>query len=774
MKLSLAWIFDHIDTYDKNVDMSALMHLFNEKVAEIEGYYESNIDLASLYPAQVVSQDPCELFVPELNSTVNPAMREDIKLHRFYLLKKTNTGFRWAKESDFGGQKDTLLPALTFDEQDAKGGWRQTMQANDYVIDIDNKSVTHRPDMWGHRGCAREIALLLDLPMKLIDSMITPLPLENYATEVSATALQPFSARIITPEYADRFAFAYFSCIHNDSSIPLIASRLCRVGLRPIDLLVDATNYVMCDLGQPMHAFDANRISAKHIEIRTARPHEKLILLDDETIDLTEKDIVITDGTKPISLAGIMGGKETRTTPDTTAMLLESAHFDATTVRESAAHHKKRTESSARFEKTLDPNMNVIAIERYVRLLQDADVDFKVSSIASMGRNAEELVLSIEHSYIEKRLGTPISTEQVIAIFRGLHFQVTSNSSGNDIIYEVHVPTFRCTKDIRIKEDLLEEIARCFGYTHIPFVLPTKETKPSALHAVYAVRHIKQLLAYGTALHEVSNYSFYDELFLHELGWHPHNPIPVQSPVSENWRALVSSLIPGLLKNVVTNHTEHELLNFFEWGRVWHRENENIIERKQLAGICYDQKKAVSFYTVQSLIARLAHMLRLPIMWRKVDNPHEPWFAPYQTAHLMYGEIQIGTVGVLDIAFTHTVLQGHAAAFVLDGDFLINYVGTPMQFVPVSRFPTIRRDISMMVPLAITVESIKEALLQCSDRITEVSLLDVYQKEDWIDTKSLAFSYLIQDTHKTLTSEEADAVSALAVQAVKALGAQIR
>ncbi len=142
--------------------------------------------------------------------------------------------------------------------------------------------------------------------------MIMPLQVQEFATEVPATAQQPFSARIVEPAYINRFAFAYFAQIQNGPSLPWMAARLCRAGQRPIDVLVDMTNYVMCDIGQPMHAFDANVISAKHFELRLAQPHEKLTLLDDETIELTEKDIVITDGTKPISLAGVMGGKDTQ------------------------------------------------------------------------------------------------------------------------------------------------------------------------------------------------------------------------------------------------------------------------------------------------------------------------------------------------------------------------------------------------------------------------------------------------------------------------------
>jgi phenylalanyl-tRNA synthetase beta chain len=780
MKLSIAWLFDHIDAQYTHLDMSQLMSTFNQKVAEIEGFYTSKIDLASLFLAQVESVAPTECFIPELNESTQLPSREGIEKGQWYLIIKKRDGYDWANQSDLGRRGDEaekmlrLLPAMSTDEQDAKGGWKQQVVAEDYIIEIDNKSITHRPDMWGHRGFAREIALLLGKTMKPLDNMITTLPIQDFSTEVPATAQQPFSARIIEPRLINRFAYAYFSEIHNESSLPWMAARLCRIGQRPIDALVDMTNYVMCDMGQPMHAFDANGISAKHFEIRLAKPHEKLTLLDDETIELTDKDIVITDGTKPISLAGVMGGKDTQMQPSTASMVLESAHFDATSVRETAARHKKRTEASARFEKTLDPNQNILAIERFVRLLQDAEILYKVSGIASMGPKAQELAVSIEHEYIEKRLGVEIAAEQIISVLHSLGFQATTATVQGNFVYHIQVPTFRSTKDVRIKEDILEEIGRSFGYTNIPFVLPHKEMKPSSLHHVYVVRRIKQLLAYGCAMREVSNYSFYDEDFLRELHWQPQDSICVQSPVSENWKALTGSLIPGLLKNICQNNAEYDRLSFFEWGRVWHKDQDQIIERKQLAGIKYSQKNSISFYDLQALIEQIAHLIRLPLSWQKVCDPTDPWFAPYQTARIMYGDICIGTVGVIDIAFTHSIFSGYAAAFVLDGDFLVDFYGTPIRFVASSKYPSVQRDISIMVPLAVTVDRLQEAIYQSSDLIKKVTLVDMFRKEDWVDTKSLTFNFIMQDEHKTLTSQEVDAIAAGAIQAVQALGAQVR
>lgn len=775
MKFSVSWLCDHLEIDVASIDMRHLAALFNQKVAELEGYVERSIDLTSLYIARVSAiEKEIVCSVAELNSSLALPIREGVQLGKCYLIKKSAQGYSWATEADFYGEKNSLVGALTVRDEHISGGWKNGLTPIDYIIEIDNKAITHRPDMWGHRGFAREIGLLLDVPMKSIEPMLTKLQVLTYDNQVPATAQQPFSARIMQPEYIDRFAFAYFAQIHNEASAPWMAARLLAVGLRPIDMLVDITNYVMCDLGQPMHAFDANVIPAKHIELRLAQAHEKLTLLDGETIELTDKDIVVTDGSKPISLAGVMGGADTQITQNTGSILLESAHFEPATVRESAARHKKRTESSARFEKMLDPNQNILAIERFVHLLQSAKIPFKVSSIASMGVKVEDLIITIEHAYIERRLGVTIEQEHVVNILRSLDFRVAMLTHDSERIYRVEVPTFRSTKDVCIKEDLLEEIARLFGYTNIPFVLPCKETKPSLQHAVYRLRRIKQFLAYGRGMQEVANYSFYDEDFIRMLNWQPHEPIAVQSPVSENWKTLVGSLVPGLLKNIWQNAAEQEELSFFEWGRIWSRDGEKICEQKELTAVLYKRKAELSFYDIQEIVAELAHMIRLPLHWQKIDNPVEPWFAPYRTARIMYGDIAVGKVGIADQAFTHAVLQGSIGIFTLQGDFLEEFCGVPIAYKAPSKYPAIERDISALFPLELTVEQIARHLKELDPAIVAVALVDIFQKDDWLDRKSLTFTLTLQAFDKTLTSAQADVIMKKVEHALQELGGEVR
>ena len=192
--MSINWIFDHINAECKDLDVSALMHLFNERVAELEGSYISKIGIESLFLGRVIASDEqIKLFVPELNKEVMASARKDVLPGQWYMLNQNSGGFDWANELNLGGEKDALLPQFATDEQDAKGGWKNQILDTDYIIEIDNKAITHRPDMWGHRGFAREIALLLDLPLKPLSDMVTPLPVQEFEVK----CLQQLNSRFL-------------------------------------------------------------------------------------------------------------------------------------------------------------------------------------------------------------------------------------------------------------------------------------------------------------------------------------------------------------------------------------------------------------------------------------------------------------------------------------------------------------------------------------------------------------------------------------------------
>ncbi|HLF66977.1 MAG TPA: phenylalanine--tRNA ligase beta subunit-related protein, partial [Gammaproteobacteria bacterium] len=472
--------------------------------------------------------------IPEWNTDARIGLRSDAKEGNWYLVIKEGKQYRWALSTNLGGHKEMLLPAITGDTALQDGSWKQAFEAYDVIFDVDNKSITHRPDLWGHRGFAREVAAILDLKLLPLEDFLVSKKIMPYESSAKGASDMPFKLEIADKTVCKRFAGYTVFDVANQPSLLWMAARLSRVDSRAIDALVDFTNYVMLDISQPMHAFDADRLSNSSITVRRAQNKEKLTLLDDQEITLTDQDVVIADGQRPVSLAGIMGGKHSGVGSDTTSLFLESANFDAATIRRSAQRHKVRSEASARFEKSLDINQNTDAILRFLKLLKDAQMPFKsADAIVSVGALVQPPERTISHAFIEARLGTSVASSFIANTLRKLGFELRQEKKDADSIYHITVPTFRATKDIDIKEDIVEEIGRFYGWSAITPKLPFLQTKPKPIHFVVQMGRIKHLLSYGLRMRELYTYSFFDESFLKEISWDPGETLTVKDPVSE-------------------------------------------------------------------------------------------------------------------------------------------------------------------------------------------------------------------------------------------------
>jgi len=794
MKLSLRWIFDHIDGDWKKVDIVDLVDKFNKITAEIEGYEKFELDLAHFSLVILRSLEArdrqgergdCSVtaYSPEWDKEITLSGRQDIKEGKLYLVKKEGDGVKWASLVDFGCPKDGLVSAVHVKDSEINGDWKKEFEWEDYIIEVDNKSITHRPDMWGHRGFAREVAAILGLPfIRDEDEFLKKLPVRQYQGYESNKDDSEFFIKVQNPEVGKRFSGVYVKSVENRSSSLWMASRLMRVGSRPIDFIVDVTNYVMLDTSQPMHAFDVDKLSQKVIEPRFAKSGEKLVLLDDSEIELTQKDYVITDGKKVVALAGVMGGKHSGIDDSTKSLFIESANFDAATIRNSAIRVKNRTEASSRFEKSLDPNQNIFGIFRLLKLFDDENIVYSSEEqILSVGPETDDLEIIISHEFIEKRLGAQVTSEFIKNVFDKLEFEHEEWGESQEYEYRLFVPTFRSTKDVTLKIDLVEEIGRFFGYENTDFVLPKKGTQPYDFSRVLCPRKLKKLLSFGIKMREVRNYSFYDESFLAKLNWEPKDYIPVANPVSENWKKLVTSLVPHLIKNVVNNVAKYDQLRFFEWARVWSCKDNlanpnDRTEKRTLSGIFYDKK--IDFYCAKSWVNSIFELLSMQVSWEKVDlvkiKENYPWFFPYQTACIKCNGHMVGYAGKLDPAFVPDLFEGDAFAFELDGEFLLDYKPETKKLTPISKYPEVARDVSMFVSLSVTVAQVTDLIKSSSEKIKMAYLVDFFQKDDWKDKKSLTFRFIMQDYNKTLEKDEVDLIYNLVVSALQNVGADIR
>jgi len=769
MKLSLAWIFDHIKGSWKEYDIQELVSRINSTTAEIEHSKKILYGWSDISVVRVTSINERGIVATsdEWKTDIILPVRADSKIGSSYLVKKSKKQYEWVTLEHLNSSKDGYVPAVA-----AHKDWKKGLETEDYILTLDNKSITHRPDLWGHRGFAREVAALLNLPLLPEERFLEAKPIKHYESS-SLKGANHVSLEIVPNSGCDRLAGMYIADITQTASTIFHATRLSRIDARPINALVDCTNYVMYDIGQPMHAFDAAHVHARKIIARPAHAGEKIKLLDGETIELRTEDCVISDDKNSLALAGIMGGFESRVTESARQIIVESAHFDPTHIRKTAHHFKKRTEASARFEKNLDPYQNTVALCRFLKLMNESGISYQSpETIISLGSLAPEKILTISHDFIIKRIGASISSDVIVSILTKLGFGVQLKH--DSMLYTITVPSFRATKDIAIKEDIVEEIARMYGYGVLTHSYPSKAMKPFDIDDVMRTRSIKHYCAYALKMHEVANYALYDEHFLQRLGWEPEHAVMLKNPVSEHYMRMVTSLIPHLIKNVYDTHVHQADLNFFECARTWTMDTVPQ-EYKKFSGIFFSQQ-TVDFYTIKNYLQSLFNAEHLMVTWQKPVSSldHLPWFDPYQTAELMCDGTLLGYVGMLMPTFLRTVVEGQACAFELDGNFLIKHPHHQYQFQHLSKYPSVSQDISLLVDSSVLVSDIEMAIAHADARIRNVILRDFFEKKEWGNKRSVTLRYIINDEDKTMTKEEIEAIIKEVYQAVQKLGATIR
>lgn len=775
MKLSLSWIFEHINGGWRRYKINELVDKFNKTTAEIENFYPLTLDMDNLSLVQVESINFKDIIAisPEWKKKISVPLRSDIKIGGWFVVKKNGKEISWATLHDFGAtSKEGLMPAVSCPDKQRSGAWKKDVAADDYILELANTSITHRADLWGVRGIAREFAAILDLELKPLTPLLKKITTKDVAKEYRGKKNE-FSIINGATKACDRFAGVYFSEIEHQPSSLWMAALLCRTDNRPIDLLVDATNFIMLDMSQPMHAFDADKVSTQVIKTRMAKQGEELTLLDDTKVKLTSKDLVITDGTKAISLAGIMGGVGTGISSKTKSVFLEVAHFESSVIRPTSTRLRVRTEASARFEKGIDPNQNIAAIRRFLKILDDEKVAYKISGpIVSIGKLFKPYVIKISQDFIEQNLGVKISKKFISDSLKKIDFEIKPIKPDS---YEIAVPTFRGTKNVTIAVDIVEEVGRFWGWDNIPLSMPTREMVPNDIHAAMSIRKIKQQCAFGLHMHETQNYPFFDESFLRELQWAPANAVQAKNPLSQNVTRLVTSLVPHLLKNVQSNITKAEQLRFFEINRIWQLVSKNKVdELKSLAAVLWDYSGKQDFYDGKNLLSSLFNMMRLHISWEKVKEVPAPWYNNYQSAVLKHEQKVIGYAGMMDSLFAERIGQGSAFIFELDADYLINYQIADISFKALSKYPYVYHDVSMLVPLEYSVEKIQQLIAGAHEQIYDVELLDMFSKDEWGDRRSLTFRFYMRHPEKTLSGDEVLLINQSVINAIKNLGAEIR
>ena len=653
-------------------------------------------------------------------------------------------------------------------EQELGSDVVEVLGLNDYILDL---SITpNRADALSMRGLTYELGALYNNKVNFNDVKKE----ENYEATSLQVAVESDSCRNYVGQIVKN--------VEVKSSPLWLQTRLMNSGIRPINNIVDITNYVLLEFGQPMHAFDKDLVGDK-IVVRDAKEGEVLETLDGEERKLQTSDLVITDGTRAIALGGVMGGKNTEVSEETKNIILESAYFNPTTVRRTSAVHGLRSDSSARFEKGIDPNMQKAALARAVELILELCPNAVVESSVGVVNKEEEKVVEITTSYINNYLGITLSTEEIAAILEGLSFTV--EVTGENLV--VKVPTRR--PDISIKQDLVEEVIRIYGYDNLASTLPkfSKTTKGGLTYSQRMVRDLRAVYA-SLGFNDTINYSLVSEEEATEYTLEDHHKVRLLMPMTETHSTLRQSLVPGLLNTVQHNAARKQKdLKLLEIGRVFFGSGDDNIQPKEtlyLSAALTGEERATKWLKESSSLDFFAAKGYLEVVFDRLGLDEKVTYKksklegmhPGRFAEVYLGEKRIGFIGEVHPQVADKLGLNTTYVFEINLDEVISESKVKPKYEEVTKYPEITRDIAMLVDVKDEYQNIYNVIESVNSKlITKVELFDLYVgAELLVGKKSLALTITYSDKQKTLTDEEVTAVHDKVLSALTEYGAIIR
>ena len=653
-------------------------------------------------------------------------------------------------------------------EQELGSDVVEVLGLNDYILDL---SITpNRADALSMRGLTYELGALYNNKVHFNDVEKE----ENYEDTSLQVAIESDSCRNYVGQVVKN--------VEVKSSPLWLQTRLMNSGIRPINNIVDITNYVLLEFGQPMHAFDKDLVGDK-IVVRDAKEDEVLETLDGEERKLQTTDLVITDGTRAIALGGVMGGKNTEVSEETKNIILESAYFNPTSVRRTSAAHGLRSDSSARFEKGIDPNMQKAALARAVELILELCPNAVVESSVGIVKKEEEKVVEITTSYINNYLGITLSTEEIVAILEGLSFTV--EVTGENLV--VKVPTRR--PDISIKQDLVEEVIRIYGYDNLASTLPkfSKTTKGGLTYSQRMVRDLRAVYA-SLGFNDTINYSLVSEEEATQYTLEDHHKVRLLMPMTETHSTLRQSLVPGLLNTVQYNVARKQKdLKLLEIGRVFFGSGDDNIQPKEtlyLSAALTGEERATKWLKESSSLDFFAAKGYLEVAFDRLGLDEKVTYKkstlegmhPGRFAEVYLGEKRIGFIGEVHPQVADKLGLNTTYVFEINLDEVISESKVKPKYEEVTKYPEITRDIAMLVDVKDEYQNIYNVIESVNSKlITNVELFDLYAgAELLVGKKSLALTITYSDKQKTLTDEEVTAVHDKVLSALTEYGAIIR
>lgn len=767
MFVSMNWIQDYVDL--SGLDIPALIHRFTLSTAEVEDVYYKGNDVKNVVAGQIVSIEnhpnskKLHLLKVDVGSEVLDIVCGAPNVQLGMVVPVALEGGRVPageiKTATIAGYESHGM-CCAADElgisDDHSGLWEipddvklgaditEIYPIKDIIFEVDNKSLTNRPDLWGHYGIAREFAAMTDRPLK-------PLDIDNTDWQSGGE----INVDVKRPDLVYRYSALRVANITKNVSPVTMQIRLYYCGMRAINLLADLTNYLMLEMGQPMHAFDGSKVHS--IAIGTPDKKGKFITLDSQERDVDENTLLIYNNDFPVAIAGIMGGLNSEIENTTDSLVLESATFDGVSVRKSSARLGLRTDASMRYEKFLDPEMTVTAIRRFVKLLETIDPGVKVVSKLTdkYVKHYDKITIKLTKAYVDRYTGIDISSDRIIKTLKSLGFGVDYK----DDEFTVSVPSWRATKDVSIKPDIIEEITRIYGYDNFE-IKSTRSLLRPVLKSVNKTddAKIQDILVRTFGLHEVMSYIWADSKKFKKLGIEVENNIRIVNGTSPDNEVLRNSMIPTLLSMVYENKSFADTFGIFEIGRVivGKLENGYADERKRLGVVLYSKTKSE-----KQLYSEAVDIVRVIFENVKHVEPEaektavvHPYEHPKNTAEVTFSGEKLGRIFTLYPTVRKNLDKtANAVCIELNLNEFYGIKKHEISFIEPSKFPSIDFDLSLVLKEGQTYGDVKQTVESLD--IPEIAAMNVIDTFDMPGkSRSVTVRLTFSSQERTLETDE--------------------
>ena len=767
MKFSYNWIREFVPELD--TPALQLERLITVRTAECEGIEPTGASLEKACAARIESVEPIP-GSPNVKAVVHtgrygdkvvvcgaPNCRPGMVSAYVPIGSKVIHGIEsdgmLASGAELGLNRDTA-GILEFDSQ---VGAPLPGCVPDWIIEIDNKSITHRPDLWGHFGMAREVAAIVRRPL----------------CDPVKPDFVPLDAAVINVDIEDldlcpRYSALVFENVTIKPSPLWLQYRLTAIGLNPINNIVDMTNYIMSELAQPMHAFDRDLLHGDTIFVRWARLGESLLALNEQDYTLSPANLAIADARGPVALAGVIGGMHSAIVAGTRRIVLESANFNAASVRRTSSALKLRTDASMRFEKSQDPANTVRALARAVELLAELSPGIRlVGGLVDQRRQIPApLPILLPLDWLARKLGKEIGSGEVRDILERLAFGVSAHAPG---VFSVTVPSWRATRDISLKEDLVEEVGRVIGYDSIeprpPSVLTT--VPPANIERAFE-RKVRGVFV-GQGFTEVYNYSFVAEADARAFDMDPADHVTVANPIAPNQSLLRMSLLPELRGNVIENSKHQDGFRLFEIGREIHKQAQGLPrEIPHLAAAIYS--KGGDGVAGLFEMKRVAECLMPGAQARPAQA--QVYEHPARTAEVHWGGAVVGRLFELH----PSLAEGRTAMLDLNLTRVQERAPKEKKYSTIRRYPSSAFDLSVVAGTRELVGDLRDKLAELAGEALEsIEYLREYSGPPLPEgTRSVSFRLTAGSPERTLSSEEVGAIRARLIEGMRAQGYDLR